>query len=112
MASKSFETTPVAKHAAYWQEYQKAQVRGALRIFLTIVTWIVLIVLVVLAQDIVAGALPLLLAVLFLGLIISVLVQGRNVYRVVCPECSTTYKRHKWGGECPSCGLKLLQHEP
>lgn len=102
----------MTKHTAYWQEYQKAQLRGALRIFLTITAWIVLIILLVLAQNMVAGAFPLLLVILFLGLIISVLVQGRNVYRVVCPECSTIYKRHKWGGECPSCGLKLLQHEP
>ena len=102
----------MAKHTAYWQEYQRAQVRGSLRIMLTIAAWIVLVVLLVLAQDAVAGAFPFVLAALFVGLIVSILVQGRNAYKVLCPECSTVYTRHNWGGQCPSCGLKLLQNEP
>lgn len=102
----------MAKHTAYWREYQRAQVRGSLRIFLTIAAWTALIVVLVLAQDVVAGAFPLILTALFVGLVVSILVQSRNVYQVICPECSTTYRRHKWGGQCPSCGLKLLQNEP
>ena len=102
----------MGKHTAYWQEYQKTQARGALRIFLTIVTWTLVIVALVLAEEALAGAFPLLLGCVFFGLIASILFQSRHVYAVVCPECSTKYKRNKWGGQCPSCGLKLLQHEP
>lgn len=102
----------MGKHSAYWQRYQRAQVCGALTLFAAIVAWIALVILAVWMKAALAGALPYVLAGALVGLVTSILLLSRNVYRVTCPECGTHYERSKWGGKCPACGLKLLQPDP
>lgn len=102
----------MGKHTAYWQEYQKAQVRGSLRIFAAIAIWILLVILIVLSEDLLRGFLPVLIGIAFLALIVSIVVLSKDVYKVSCPECGRVYKRSRWHGQCPGCGLKLLQSDP
>ena len=102
----------MGKHTEYWQRYSRDQVRGARRMFAAIVAWIIVITCLTLAQDALAGAFPWLMGAAFAGLAATLLVLARNVYNVTCPECGTSYTRSKWGGQCPRCGLKLLQPDP
>lgn len=102
----------MGKHSAYWREYQQAQVRGTLKIFAVILGWIAVAILAVLMQTALAGAFPYVMGGVLLGVAVSILYLSRNVYKVTCPECNTRYERSKWGGQCPSCGLKLLQPDP
>ena len=102
----------MGKHSAYWQRYQQAQVRGALAIFVAIAVSVGLVVLAVLMQEALAGAFPYVLGGVVVGMVAAILYLSRNVYKVVCPECATRYERSKWGGQCPFCGLKLLQSDP
>lgn len=102
----------MGKHTAYWQQYQKAQVRGSVRIAAAIAAWLLVVILVVLAQKSIGELFPIVMAGVFFGLIASVIVLGRGAYKVACPECGSSYKRSKWFGQCPSCGLKLLQEDP
>lgn len=102
----------MGKHTAYWQQYQKAQVRGSVRIVLAIAAWLLFVILIVLAQEPIGKLFPIVMAGAFVGLIVSVIVMGKDAYKVACPECGSSYKRSKWFGQCPSCGLKLLQEDP
>jgi hypothetical protein len=102
----------MGKHTAYWQQYQRNHARGVLKRLLTIVAWIFVIVSLVEAQSVLDGAFTWLVGPAFAGLVLSVLMQRRDMYNVLCPECSFRYRRNKWGGQCPSCGLKLFQHDP
>ncbi|KFN49796.1 hypothetical protein [Arenimonas composti] len=102
----------MGKHTAYWQAYTKAQVRGSLRIFAAIGAAIVLVIVLSLLHEILGAAFPWLLGAAFLGLAVVLVRMGRDAYAVRCPECGTGYRRHKWGGQCPTCGLRLLQDDP
>jgi|SRR5690606_3798721 len=102
----------MGKHTAYWQQYQRTQVRGSLRILGAIVAWILVSILIVVAQEQIGRAFPWAMGIALAGLTVSLVVIGKDAYKVKCPECNAEYKRRKWGGQCPSCGLKLLQHEP
>lgn len=102
----------MGKHTAYWQRYSRAQVRGALRIAGAIALWILVVVLLALAKDTLSRAFPVLMFGAFAGMAISIVVLARHVYRVTCPECGTQYTRSKWHGQCPTCGLRMLQSDP
>jgi Zn finger protein HypA/HybF involved in hydrogenase expression len=102
----------MGKHTAYWRQYQKAQVRGSVRIVAAIAAWLLLVVLVALVQEALGMLFPVVMAGAFMGLIVSVIVLGKGAYKVDCPECGSSYKRSKWFGQCPSCGLRLLQEDP
>lgn len=102
----------MGKHTAYWRAYSRAQVRGTLRIFAAIAIWTVIAGVLASVHDALGGFFPWLMGGVFLGLAVTLVLLGKNAYRVVCPECGTPYTRSKWGGSCPSCGLKLLQNEP
>lgn len=102
----------MGKHTAYWQEYGKAQVRGTLRIFAAIAFWLFLAALLAFAHEAFGRIFPWLMGGAFLGLVVTLILLGKNAYKVVCPECGTAYARSKWDGACPSCGLKLLQQDP
>ncbi len=77
-----------------------------------IVAWLSVIVLVALAQKSIGALFPIAMAGALVGLIASVIGLGKDAYKVSCPECGSSYKRTKWFGQCPSCGLKLLQEDP
>lgn len=102
----------MGKHTAYWQRYTKNQVRGTLWILLAAVAWILVIVGLVVAQDALGRLFPGLLMSAFAALVVTIVLLAKDAYKVVCPECGTNYKRKKWGGACPSCGLALLQGDP
>jgi hypothetical protein len=102
----------MGRHTAYWQQYRKDQVRGSLRIVAAIAAWVLVVILVVLAQKSIGELFPIVMTAVFLGLIGSVIVLGKDAYKVTCPECGSSYTRSKWFGQCPSCGLKLLQDDP
>ena len=102
----------MGKHTAYWQQYQKAQVRGSLRILGAIAAWVLVVILAALAHEALGAFFPFAMGAIFIGLAASIVVLGRNAYAVKCPECGAGYKRSKWGGQCPSCGLRLLQQDP
>lgn len=102
----------MGKHTEYWRQYQKAQVRGSLRIVVAIAAWILFIILVALVGESIGKVFPIAIAGAFVGLIVSVIVLSKDAYKVACPECGGSYKRSKWFGQCPSCGLKLLQEDP
>lgn len=102
----------VGKHTEYWQQYQKSQVRGSLRLVAAIAAWILVVILVAIAQDGFGDFFPVAMAAVFAGLVATLVALGKDAYKVTCPECGAPYKRNKWGGQCPSCGLRLLQHDP
>jgi hypothetical protein len=102
----------MGKHTAYWQQYGKAQIRDTLRIFAAIAAWLLVVVGVALAEDTLGDAFPWAIGGAFVGLAATIVWMTRHVYRVVCPECGTTYQRHRYGGQCTRCGLKLLQADP
>jgi hypothetical protein len=102
----------MGKHTEYWRQYGKSQTRGALRIAATVAGWLLIIVFVVLVGDATGPLFPVLVGAAFVGLVVSLVVLGKDAYKVVCPECGTRYRRSKWFGQCPSCGLKLLQEDP
>ncbi len=101
----------MGKHTAYWEQYTRAQVRGSLRLLAVIFGWILLVILLALAQGVLGAFFPFLLGAAAIGLIVSVVLLAKDAYKVTCPECRSVYRRTKWGGQCPSCGLKLLQPE-
>jgi hypothetical protein len=102
----------MGKHTAYWQAYTRSQVRGSLRIFAAIAGWLGVVVVLALANEALGAAFPWLLGACFLGLVATLVVLGKRAYRVDCPECGTRYERFKWGGQCPACGLRLMQDDP
>lgn len=102
----------MGKHTAYWNAYSRAQVRGTLRVLAAIVLWGLAIAGLALAQAYVGGAFPWLMGGALFGLAITLVLLSRHAYRVVCPECGATYQRSKWHGQCPQCGLGLLQPDP
>ncbi len=102
----------MGKHTAYWQHYLKTQVRATLRLLAAIVVWIAATILIALAHEPLGSAFLPLMGAAFAGLVLSLVILAKGAYRVTCPECGAGYRRHKWGGQCPSCGLKLLQEDP
>ena len=102
----------MGKHTRYWQDYSRAQARGALRLFVTIAAWAAAVMVLTIAHEQLGRAFPWVIGAAFAGLVASILYLSRHAYRVVCPECNTVYQRFKWHGQCPHCGLKLLQEEP
>lgn len=102
----------MGKHTAYWNDYSRAQARGALRIAVACAVWIGVVALLALAHERLGGTFPWLMGAAFTGLATTIIVLARNVYKVTCPECCTRYTRSKWHGQCPACGLKLLQPDP
>lgn len=102
----------MGKHTAYWQDYSKSQARRTLTTFLVIIGWVAAAGLAAFANELLGVLFPFVLVVVFLGLVVSCVLLGRSAYDVTCPECGATYRRSKWGGQCPSCGLRLLQQDP
>ncbi len=102
----------MGKHSEYWKAYGRGQVRASLRLVLAIGAWIVAAAVAAASKAWLGGMLPWVLGTIFSGLIVTIVRMGKDAYKVLCPECATTYRRNKWGGECPGCGLKLLQADP
>lgn len=102
----------IGKHTAYWEEYARSQIRGTLRLFGAILAWLLVVALLAVWHQALGKFFPWLLGTAFAGLVVTVTCLGLRAHKVVCPECAGTYTRSKWGGQCPSCGLKLLQHDP
>lgn len=104
----------MGKYTGYWEEYSKARSRDGMRMSAALVGGIVGGVLLSRARE------PLglgdfysfLTVAFFMGFLILLIAIGKNIYDVLCPECGAHYQRSKFGGECPSCGLKFLQHDP
>jgi len=102
----------MGKHTAYWEQYTRSQVHGTLRLFGAIFAWTLLAALLAVWHEAFGKAFPWLMGIALLGLVITVAWLGTSAQKVICPECTSTYTRSKWGGRCTSCGLKLLQHDP
>ncbi|MBA8883093.1 hypothetical protein [Dokdonella fugitiva] len=102
----------MGKHTAYWENYSRAQVRGALRMSGVILAWVFVLALLAAGHDAFGKAFPWLIGAGLVGLAATTAWLAMRAQKVVCPECATTYTRHKWGGCCPHCGLGLLQQDP
>ncbi len=102
----------MGKHTAYWEQYTRAQVRGTLRLFAALLAWLVVIAVLALFHGAFGSSFPWLIGTALIGLAATVALMGIKSQRVVCPECGAAYTRAKLGGQCPSCGLRLLQHDP
>ena len=102
----------MGKHTAYWEQYARSQAIGALRILGALLGWMLVIALIAIWHERVGGLFPWLMGIAFIGLVLTLAWLGTKAQKVVCPECGTSYTRAKIGGQCPSCGLRLLQHDP
>jgi hypothetical protein len=102
----------MGKHTAYWEEYARSQVRGTLRLFGAIFVWVLVVALLAVWHEAFGESFPWLLGIAFVGLVVAVTWLGTRAQKVACPECASTYTRTKWGGQCPACGLGLLQNDP
>ena len=99
----------MGKHTDYWKEYTKSQVRGSLRILGVLAIGLLAVALAGALHEQLGRSFPWVMSALGLALVLALFYASRNVYDVHCPECGTSYKRSKWHGQCPSCGLRLLQ---
>ena len=102
----------MGKHTAYWQEYTKAQARGTLRLLGAIVAWVLAIALLAAWNDAFGKGFPWLMGAALVGFAATIAWLGVRAQKVVCPECASTYTRSKWGGQCPTCGPRILQPDP
>lgn len=102
----------MGKHTHYWKEYTRAQVRGSLRLFAVLGAGVAAIASAGYFHEPLGVVFPWLMSALLLGLGAALFHFSRHVSKVVCPECGTVYQRSKWHGQCPNCGLKLMQADP
>src|SRR5688572_4006358 len=102
----------MGKHTAYWRAYARNQGLGAAKILLVILLGVAAAALVALNGETLGVAFPLVMAAIAGGTVLAIVSLATGAYRVVCPECGGVYRRGKWGGSCPTCGLGLLQEDP
>jgi hypothetical protein len=102
----------MGKHTAYWEAYTRSQIRGTLRLSGAILAWVLAIALLAVWQQELGRSFLWLMGTAFIGFIVTITWLGMRAQKVVCPECTSTYTRSKWGGQCPTCGLGILQHDP
>ena len=102
----------MGKHTEYWQAYSRARMRDGLRVAAVLGGMIIVGVQLNTAKGVLGGLYPVLCGALVVGCFALLVVLGRRSYAVVCPECATAYQRTKLDGQCPTCGLKVLQPDP
>jgi hypothetical protein len=77
-----------------------------------ILGWLLVIASLSLLGDKIGRGFPWAIGIALVGLVATLAWLGTRAQKVVCPECGTSYTRARIGGQCPSCGLRIMQADP